>query len=135
MCLIKSSNLWTFIFPPKYKIAKKDIPVFKYLDKQIIYGSGEIYYVAPFFHFVYTFGKEHTSELGEIQVRDIFQYQVNKGLHSIYDEEAAINKKLSCSKLFKGMIPKGARYMKGKNKEIVSDKLIVFNEEVFISKF
>lgn len=104
----------------KPKKATHDILVFKLLTPEL---------KSPYKNFQYTLGKEFSAKIvkkmnpswGE------FAIVVNEGLHAWRTGERAQNLSCNSRKCYPAIIPKGALYYIGDNDDIVSNKLIVYN--------
>lgn len=121
MCLIKKI--------PGFDIAEDDIRVYKVLNKHYFLDG---VYTSPYRGTKYEMNRTYSSLLNEVM--DVFPYcefHVEEGLHAFVDKESAIE----CVKrglvswiVCEAIIPKGSRYAKGMDDDIVSDKLIVIRE-------
>lgn len=115
MCLIidktKHKKLFGFYLP---KIAKKDISVYKVL----YYSDNSIY--TPHQHCHIKFHK-NKAILGSILIP--YNGKVSKGIHAFREEIPLYSRSY---KIHKAIIPKGSLYYIGVNNDIVSTKLIIF---------
>lgn len=138
MCLIVKEKIETRReareFAKNRLVAKKNIRVYKLLE--IPYGFlGEIKtYLSPYRGFVYTLGQTYSAKLscnfsfgGPPNFHYNWQININKGLHSYRNIDAATNQHLarnSYIEIIEMYIPKGAEYFLGEKDEIVSSKLV-----------
>lgn len=114
-----------FIIPKKLlrdtflKIATKDIVVYKILEKA--YKSG---FVSPYYYKEYKKSVLYKSSLGIIY--ESHNLKVHKGLHAYTTNKIAINYAFRSfgRSVHKMIIPKGSKYILGKDGTIVSNQLI-----------
>lgn len=123
---------------PKLRIAKRNIPCYKVLSKDLS---------SPFMLEEYVVNEIKETSLGRIE-RDYLNdtYDIEEGLHSytsnckfveldcgyFFQVKTKFDKEIMIYgdfyKVFKSIIPKGARYYCNNAGEYVSDKLIVLND-------
>jgi len=107
-------------------IAKKDITVYKILNKNFFNGK----YYSPHKHFEYEKGNEYYRYGKKFEIRvsktnnEKYLVHIYDGLHSYRTLSRAKDATWGNRKVFKMVIPKGAEYYLGENKDIVSDRLI-----------
>ena len=115
MCLIidetKHKKFFGFYLP---KIAKEDIPVYKVLDHydNLIYTPIQCYPI-----------KFHKNKAILRSILIPYKEEVSKGIHAYRDK---INIRMLNYKTHKAIIPKFSLYYIGVNNNIVSTKLIIF---------
>lgn len=102
-------------------VAKKKIKCYKYLTPTENGG------IAPFFEYKYTFGVENHTQM------EVTAGFVTKGFHAFRSrfkgmEIVLIYLPYEKYRLYKCIIPKGAKYYLGRYGEIVSDTMIVQSE-------
>lgn len=128
MCLTirPISVLKNIILGPKYRVAKKDIPVYKLLT---LNRDGT--FESPVREFPYTLNTVMVSPLETLTRRTI---SVDLGLHAFRDRNHAFSSLLYSHSIrtlvLKAIIPKGSLYIKGVEGEIISNQLIVLEEHV-----
>jgi hypothetical protein len=128
MCLTirPLSVLKNIILGPKYRIAKKDIPVYKLL-KLNRDGSWE----SPIQEYPYTLNIVMVSPLENLTRKHLY---LEIGLHSYRNQRNALQALLYMHSIrtlmLKAIIPKGSLYIKGVGGEIISNQLIVLEEHI-----
>lgn len=115
MCLVidktKHKKLFGFYLP---KIVKEDIPVYKILN----HHDGLIHTPHQWYHI-----KFHKNKVILRSILTQWKGNIFKGIHA-YREK--INIRMFNYKTHKAIIPKGSLYYIGINNDIVSTKLIIF---------
>lgn len=111
MCLTIDKQL-------KAKIARRNFVVAKYLRPT----SKKNIATSPYKHFNYTLGKEYSVKTGFSTRKSPYKkgHALNIGLHS-FTKNARPGMRVK----YYAIIPKGAFYIVGKNKDIISNRLIV----------
>ena len=105
--------------------AEKDIRVYKCLDIQ--FGI-----TTPFMYHPIKFDEEGKCILTSGELKPTSEDTINKGIHAYRTKNDAI---ITClmfpetgTTAFKATIPKGTKYFIGNNGDIVSEKMIIYNE-------
>lgn len=142
MCLTPKRKYRRAFNHQKAIVTDKDIICYKYLDKSIEKNC----LTAPFHNQQYEVGKVYETELGWHKYKkprrhrfSIFPLGYNlyieEGFHALLDPD---NKNyihlIACHNLYKVIIPKGSTIVEGKIGDIVSNRIIVTDEEVWNSK-
>lgn len=125
MCLRIRKTLWNKVFKPKYKLAKKDIPVYKILIHK---RNGD--WESPYQDYPYTLGVTMVSPLETLTRKSL---NLELGLHAFRNINTVRRSLLYNATrhvVLKAIIPKASLYIKGVGGDIVSNQLIVSEEQV-----
>ena len=119
MCLIVPEN-------GKIEIAKKDIKVYKsVLDR--VYDDEKTCWRSPYFFTPFDYNKVNTAMDGRNPIEHLYidcRGGIHEGFHSMLKEEDVIFGEVT--NLRTCIIPKGSEYCIGKDGDVVSVKLVVF---------
>ncbi len=111
----------------RIRIAKRPLIVRKDLDERYSHSTRERHYVSPY----YPGGKNGTWKCGELHEQELAKKPtisgrssfVYVGLHSALPDRIQVG-----DKRLWAVIPAGARFYIGRVRDIVSDKLVVFDD-------